>query len=386
MRKVLEQYCVGCGLCESFGKAVLNKTDKGFSYPIIGDEDWLMKICPCSGMQEKNMDFSNIWGRTESVYYGWSSDPDVRNMASSGGVLTEIASYLLETGLVDAVIHICADPNDPTKTICCQSSCRSEVLLRCGSRYSISHPLEDIAKIDRSKKYVFIGKPCDIVCLRNYMEMDHTLNDCIVYLLSFFCAGLPSTDAQDKLMEQIGCPREKCVSLRYRGDGWPGVTKVVDIDGNSYQMDYISSWGKILGRDIMKMCRFCIDGIGEAADISCGDAWYLTSDQKPIFTEAAGRNIIFARTSKGKKLLEDMIKIGKIEVAEASIEDLRHMQTYQWDRRATMLDKYMAMRLLNKSVPHYGIRNMYEYSKSVGLKKHIRIFTGLIKRILRGKI
>ena len=39
--------------------------------------------------------------------------------------------------------------------------------------------------------------------------------------MSFFCAGLPSIDAQKKLLEEMGC-NSRVVSLRYRGNGWPG--------------------------------------------------------------------------------------------------------------------------------------------------------------------
>lgn len=104
--------------------------------------------------------------------------------------------------------------------------------------------------------------------------------------------------------------------------------------------------GSILGRDIMKMCRFCLDDIGEAADISCGDEWHLTPEKKPDFGESDGKNVIFARTEKGKELLDEIANDGKVCIAPAPVENLKFIQTYQWDRRATMIDKVLAMRLL----------------------------------------
>ena len=96
----------------------------------------------------------------------------------------------------------------------------------------------------------------------------------------------------------MGCDG-KIKSLRYRGDGWPGYATATQYDGKVFKMDYNTSWGQILGRDIMKMCRFCLDGIGEMADISCCDAWYLTNDNKPDFSEADGRNAVFCRSKLG---------------------------------------------------------------------------------------
>lgn len=111
----------------------------------MGDEEWLEAVCPSGGNQQQWMDFHNIWGRTIDVYYGWSADGGIRQTASSGGVITEIASWMLESKRADAVLHTCADSQDPTKTICCESTSRAELAARTGSRYAISHPLKDIS-------------------------------------------------------------------------------------------------------------------------------------------------------------------------------------------------------------------------------------------------
>ena len=386
MKKYLEEYCTGCGLCTAFGKAECYTDKNGFWHPKIGDETWLSIVCPSGGKQQSLMDFNNIWGCSKGVYYGWSTDKQVRQLASSGGVITEITSWLLENCKVDGIIHTSADINDPTKTISCISTSKEELISRSGSRYSISHPLQSLAKIDTTKKYAFVGKPCDVVALKNYMSISSELNNVIIYTISFFCAGLPSELAQDKLLRYLECSRNDLKTLRYRGDGWPGYTTAVEKNGKSHKTDYNTSWGKILGRDIMKMCRFCLDGVGEVADISCGDAWYLTEEKKPDFSEAEGRNIIFARTDKGKELIKSIIADGKIYATDVSMDDLQYIQKYQWDRRATMIDKYAAMKLLGRSFPKYNLSNVFQYSKLVPVKSHLGIFKGIVKRVLTRKI
>lgn len=386
MKDYLKEYCVGCGLCEALNKAECKTDENGFLHPISGDESWLERVCPSGGKQCDAMSKFNIWGRYKSVYYGWSSDNATRKLASSGGVLSETAAWLLEQGLVDAVIHTCADPNDPTKTISCFSTTRQEVVERSGSRYAISHPLEVIASLEREKKYVFVGKPCDVTALKNYMELQPDLQNCIVYTLSFFCAGLPSEAAQSKLLAHLGCDNDTVESLRYRGDGWPGYTTAVTKDHQQHRTDYATAWGRILGRDIMKMCRFCLDGIGESADISCGDAWFVDENHKPIFSEGKGRNVIFARTEKGKLLLESMIAEGKIAVEPAPLEELPQIQAYQQDRRATMIGKILALSISGRATPRYRLRSLLGYSKAVPLGKHLKIMLGTLKRIWNGKI
>lgn len=386
MKKYLKEYCVGCGLCEVFNEAECIVNKKGYKTPMSGDESFLESVCPCAGKQLDKMDLSELWGKTEACYYGWSTNDDLRQHASSGGVLTEIAAYMLEYHLADAVLHTCVDPNNPTKTIACQSVSREDLSSRCGSRYSISHPLSIISEIDRSKKYVFIGKPCDVAALTNYMEVDDEIKACIVLTMSFFCAGLPSQDAQQQLLKKLGCSEIEVTSLRYRGDGWPGYTVAKDRADREYRTDYVASWGETLGRDIMKMCRFCLDGIGEMADISCGDAWYLTEDRKPDFSEGKGRNVIFCRTELGKEILEETVAFGNVAITSAGVENLRYIQTYQWDRRATMIDKMLAMRLFGRAVPKYKLVQIIHYAKGVNIKRHFAIFRGTVKRILQKKI
>lgn len=386
MKKYLKEYCVGCGLCTAAKKAHVTEDKNGFYHPEHGDEKWLAKICPAGGKQQEMMDFKNIWGRSQLVCYGWSSDADVRKVASSGGVLTEIASWLLENGKVDGIVHTCADPSDSTKTVSCISITRKQLISRSGSRYAISHPLEVLDSLDKMKRYAFVGKPCDVVALQNFMAIQPEWKDIIIYTLSFFCAGLPSKAAQEKLLTHLGCTKSELQSLRYRGEGWPGYTVAVESSGKDHRTDYATAWGQILGREIMKMCRFCLDGIGESADIACGDAWYLTPDKKPDFTEAEGRNVIFARSEKGKELLENVVTNGKICVESANVDELKYIQAYQYERRAGMLDKLGAMRLFFKTIPKYSNHKISQYFRKISFKRHWALFKGTVKRILMKRI
>ena len=72
-----------------------------------------------------------------------------------------------------------------------------------------------------NKKYAFIGKPCDVTVLKNFQKLNPIIAEMIPITMSFFCAGLPSIDAQKKLLEEMGC-NSRVISLRYRGNGWPG--------------------------------------------------------------------------------------------------------------------------------------------------------------------
>lgn len=385
--KFLSHYCVGCGLCKTKHKAEIIINSKGYYEVLKGDIEWLKKVCPCYGVQTNGFSGS-IWGKYEKVYLGWSKDSKVRKLASSGGALTELASYVLESGFVDGIIHTCFSAADPTQTDSCISQSREELIERCGSRYSISHPLEILNRIDLSKKYAFIGKPCDVDSLTNAFSIYPELKQSIILTMSFFCAGLPSFEAQERLLNELGCMKEKCVSLRYRGDGWPGFATARDNDGKEYRMDYDSSWGKILGRDIMPMCRVCINGVGESADIACADGWYISEDGKPDFSEKEGRNVIFARTKLGLDIINDSVKSGCLFVEEFTHAEklLPQMQYFQAGRRQSMLTKKLAFKLFSRPFPYYNNQIMRKYNKDATFIYRFKMFKGTIDRIRKGAI
>ena len=386
MNKILKEFCCGCKLCLGFANVELIEDEKGFVHPEGENDGCLKKVCPCFGAQIPQMDSSMIWGRYLKAYLGWSSDDAVRFESSSGGVLTEVACFLLRTQRVDYIIQTCADPTDPTKTVTQLSSTEDEVKQCSGSRYSISHPLSVLSRLDLSKKYALIGKPCDITAFRNYSRINPDIKNSIIYTLSFFCAGLPSKQAQEKLLKELGVSNRDLVSLQYRGKGWPGYAIGKDRRGVEYSIDYNSSWSKILGRDTMKFCRFCLDGIGELADISCGDAWYLDQEKMPDFREKPGRNIVFARTQVGLDILQGMAEDQCVSLRETSLTDLRFIQSYQFERRGSMRAKMMAMRLCGKPVPHYDKYILTSYQKSLTFRKRLRFFLGTVKRVLQNKI
>lgn len=383
MQNSIRHYCVGCGLCQSAGKATLKKDIKGFLHPKTMDSKWLSNICPVTNDQND----SSVWGPYDVLCYGWSTDFFVRKKASSGGVLTEIASYLLESGQVDGVLHTCMAKDAPTKTTSCISFSREELIEHCGSRYSISHPLLEINRLDKRKRYCFIGKPCDVVALRRFQRIQPEWNDIIPFVFSFLCAGQPSEDAQKTLLKTMNCDKCECIDLTYRGNGWPGFVTARTSKNKTYELDYNTAWGGILGRDIMPACRFCNDGIGIMADIACGDGWYFTEEGKPDFSERNGRNIIFVRNQKGANVIDGAIHHQRIEVEETdeTTAKLQIIQKYQFIRRCTMFEKILALKLLCRSHPKYNLMKCRELSRYVDLSLRKEVFFGTVKRIIKGK-
>lgn len=387
---VFRHFCTGCGLCHSIKGTKFDLDQKGFPYPNIDLEiEFCMDVCPC-GNKSFSKQIANLgdsWGKYKSVYLGWSSNEKIRYEASSGGIITSVCIYLLETGIVDGVIQTKAGNTQiDTKTIV--SRTKEDVLSCMGSRYTISSPLYAIREIVSSgEKYAFVGKPCDISALKLYLENDDALSQQIVILISFFCAGQPSRKANEELLKKLDSDTDKCKTLTYRGNGWPGYATANNKDGRSKSVTYTDSWGKILGRDIRPFCRFCMDGIGLMADIACGDAWFSLFDGSPDFSEHDGRNIIFTRTEQGQKIISDMVRDQAIEVyTDKEYNDsLRFIQRYQYERKNTMVATFFAMKMFRKDTPYYTMKDLFKYTK-ISIKELLRRFFGVCKRVVNGKL
>jgi len=389
VENVIGKLCIGCGLCHSEYGLKFSRDEKG--YLVIKDalsaecQSFIQQVCPIMGTSYTDNTYKDIWGERIGVYEGFSNNKDIRKKASSAGIVTTLGVYLLDNGLIDGVIHIGADKKTVYKTKTLVSSDENSLIDNCGSRYCISSPWYDLKKIiDPSKKYMAVGKPCDITALRYAKERLHIYNN-IIYLVSFFCAGLPSDRANKNLLKELGCNEAGCTELRYRGNGWPGYTTATDNTGEEHQMEYSKAWGGILGRDIHRFCRVCIDGIGLNSDIVCGDLWYLDNNN-PDFSERDGRNIIISRTSMGDALLKQVTAAGYITCKEWDhADELKKIQKYQYTRRATMKAKIIANKILFRPVPDYNKKMISKYSKMIPFSERRKVFLGTIKRIITKK-
>lgn len=384
MKSRISKFCTGCGLCKTVNVELI-KNEKGFFVPKklnALQKKFCKKYCYSQNTINYNTE-SLFYGTIKDSYLGWSTTPSIRDKGSSGGVLSEIAIYLLENKYVDGIIHVKQSNDNVLLNDTIISYTKEEVLEASGSRYAVTSVLSLINDvIDDSKKYCVIAKPCEISSLRKYIN-DLKLDNKFPYLLSFFCAGTPSINANKKLLEKLNTNSDICKTLKYRGDGWPGKATAINYDGSTCSIDYDSAWGKILGRDINIICQFCWDGIGELADISCGDGWYLKNGT-PDFSESSGRNIIFVRTNKGKMIVNDMIKNNKIYCEEFDhISYFPKIQKYQYYRKANMFYKILALKTTFSVYPKWNRKMMRICCKENSANDNFKMFIGTIKRRIK---
>ena len=384
--------CLGCGLCEAISrrKYKMHLTQRGFYRPeITGEEcdDKICRICPGITIQNQNRGkHFSIWGYVEQVSNAWAADSDIRRQSSSGGVTFALAIYLLESHKVDGVLHVGVQEGTYLYNKLYISRNRNDVLTRNASRYApaeVFNHIIDIFEADKKETFAFIGKPCDIAAMQNFITAYPKYNHKIQYYLAIFCAGMPSYKATDKALSTFN-KSERPQALRYRGDGWPGYFTATYKDGTSCRMTYNESWGKILGRDLGFRCKICPDGIGLLADIASGDSWN-TKNGYPDFTEADGKNFCFIRTNKGVKLFKEAEEKGYIVTEHLNINEIQHMQRYQYDRRHLVGWRIATVQCLTGGILNYNGLGFYRTALRGNMVRGIKDALGTAKRLIQSR-
>jgi coenzyme F420 hydrogenase subunit beta len=287
----------------------------------------------CPGVSLTGNNDHSVWGNIHHIEEAWSSDTTIRHKASSGGVLTTLAIFLLENKKVDGILQVGVDEGSYLYNSLKISKTRDDIIRNIGSRYApalvfgqlkiILDTCEDV--------YAFIGKPCDIAGIKNFITQFPEYKTRIKYFLSLFCAGMPSYIGTHKVLELAGHD-EKPVTIKYRGDGWPGFFKADYTQHPQFKISYSDSWGKILGKYLCLRCKICPDGVGLLSDITVGDSWKTTNGY-PDFQEAEGRSFVMVRNEAGSELYEDAKAKGIITSEPFDIKLLQQIQRYQFERR-----------------------------------------------------
>lgn len=396
-----EDVCSGCGLCVAIsgGKIKMAMSNKGFLRPNITEElteeeiNVIKKTCPGGVVKhdlnyDKPDNFDDIWGPYNKIQKGYSTNSEVRFNGSSGGVLTALGKFLIETKKVDCVVHVGASKNEPYLNETKVSYTFKELLNNAGSRYAPSSPLEVVKELlDQKKTFAVIAKPCDISALRRFIELNPETNNQIKYLLSFMCAGVPSIEGTKNSIEKLGVELKDVKDLRYRGEGWPGYFKVTNKADKEFKMTYNESWGTILNKHLQFRCKICVDGTGEFADVTCADAWDESNNGYPSFEEKEGQSLIIQRTSKGSKLIDKAIKENYLIIDNNEIlaRDIDKIQPYQLTRKKNVFYRKMALKTLGNNLPSYELRKLFVISRSQNIKISFRNYFGMLVRKIKQK-
>lgn len=391
--------CSGCGLCAGIAPdaVAMEVAPPGFlrprqTAPLTADQERVIAgSCPGLSVarwdRDSDVAIDYAWGPYRRIATGHATDAKVRFVGSSGGMLTALAQFALREGLVDAVVTVQAgDSSAPLANLIRVLTNADALLAAAGSRYGPSSPLAQIGTLLADpRRFLFIGKPCDVSALRKLGEFDPRVAERFPIALSFFCGGVPSLTGSEQVITAMGLPPGEVTAFRYRGNGWPGKARAETRDGRTAEMSYETCWGSYLSKHVQFRCKICPDAVGGVADIACADAWFGGETGYPQFEDREGRSLVMVRTAAGEGLLTAALAAGVVACAPATIGDINLMQPSQRRRKTLVGARTAALTATLRPRPRFhgvAVRTAAGY---VPMREQFRNFIGTALRIVKGR-
>ena len=391
--------CTGCGLCRSMagGEAIdMAVTSFGqmrpqFKRPLDRAlEARILAACPgatVEGPATQAVPAHPVYGVMLSHERAWAADEAVRFRAAAGGVMTALGVHLLRSGEVEAILHVRAVPERPFHADAQISRTPEEVIAGAQSRYGPAAPLVHVMRLlDEGARFAVLAKPCDISAIRNLARQDPRVARQVPYLVTIFCGGIANDSTATKIAAYHGIAREDVRVFRWRGNGWPGPTRIEARDGRAFDLTYEQTYfdtSKPWTYNLPFRCKICPDAVGEAADIAVPDGWMI-EDGKRIFREAPGVNIAVVRTEAGARLMADAVKAGALVTAPCSLAELSIMHADHVRRKLGHPARALALWLAGQARPRTRYFRQFQALRANGWRHNWATFRGTLRRVLAG--
>jgi len=401
-RTVACNLCTGCGACAGAFPDFIRMVDDPLNgrRPVVAEgaaarDAARQAVQLCAGV---GADFTTLpradaidrdWGPVLAAWQGHAADDDIRHRGSSGGAVTALALYALQSGLVQGVAHIAARAEDPRLNEAVISRDRAALLRGAGSRYAQASPAEVLGDIAAGTEAVaFVGKPCDVASVAKAAAGDAALAAKLPLTIGIFCAGAPNLNATEKLLDRLEVPKgARLTDLRYRGAGWPGLMQArwldeAGVEHTSKGIPYAEGWGRILQADRRWRCRICTDHSGAFADIAVGDPWHTP----PEGNEDAGRSLIVARTPRGLALIEAAIAAGVLVATPEGRDAIAKAQPGLAATQGAVWGRRLAMRMVGMPVPADRGLPLFRFWLGLPLRAKVSSLAGTLRRIVKARL
>ena len=307
-----KRQCSGCQTCSVVCPKKCKKKKKdllGHFYPVI-DKETCIDCGRCESVCPIQRTFDELKIGTEA-WVAYSSDSEIRMHGSSGGMFETIARWIVSA---EGSVFACKfDENLQLK--CFEANTYDEVRAQTKSKYLQSECSDVFPTIlERVKAGVpvlFCATPCQVAALKLYLgNLSESDN---LYLLDFFCHGVPSQDFFDKCIAYVEKHKGiKIIGYEFRSKIPKGATPHYytiswNKDGNNYEKTdlylqdpfYLGFQKYITLRD---SCYHCPYGKGNhAADVTIGDFHDINKYIQGI-NRFDGVSTVLINTEKGRKM------------------------------------------------------------------------------------
>lgn len=390
-------FCTSCGLCTTCapeGVVQMGWSDAGqlrprTSRPLTPDEDAaVLQLCPgvnmtgpFGGQRGGREGMSDVWGELRRVVTAWAGDAETRFAASTGGVMTSVNRYLLESGRAAFILQVRASAGTESEPVLVRDP--SDLIAGSQSRYASSAPLTAVREaLEMGEPFAVSLKPCDIAGIRNLQRVEERARRLIVFTQTMLCGTVPSLDmVKDWLKRRDVDPeRDRPQSFRWRGDGCPGPTVARLGDGRELTGTYNELWVDNPWTTQFR-CKVCPDAVGLQADLATGDSW----PNGFADGESAGTNVLVARSELGSEVLAECERLGYLTVREADARVLDHTQPHHVRLRRSVGARLAGAVAGGAPVPEFAGLGEDACARELGSDELAEVFRGALERFRAGQ-
>ncbi len=266
-------------------------------------------------------------GEYKSMYLARARDESIwRHRIGSGGAVTALLLYMLEEGIVDAVVTARKTRGVTGEIVVARS--REELLEAAGTRWSVlpfTMRLKEALSDESIRRVAMVGLPCQAQFLwqmKLFPVLETDFSGKIHFIVSLFCIGTFATEAfLSSLQRLYGIEPSRVTGINIVGD-----TLIIRYDGGEKRI--------LLSEAIPYMqlgCLVCPDYTGVFSDLSAG-----ISEQYPGYT------VLITRSDRAEEYLEEARDKGYVELLKAPVHIVEEIEI---KARAKMIraQKYMSI-------------------------------------------
>ncbi|MBK7978555.1 MAG: Coenzyme F420 hydrogenase/dehydrogenase, beta subunit C-terminal domain [Ignavibacteriae bacterium] len=331
--------CVRCGACDPACPAnIIKFDDQAFPY-ITKEEDCIsncvrcIKVCPGKVVDFNTWDDEmfgmrphpeSITGIVRKSMVGYSVNEDIREKGASGGIVTQLLTYMLDKKIIDGALVLSSGVDENGYHLKPMIARTKEDLRKAArSKYLLIPHLEQIREIENVEgNYAIVALPCHIHAIKKYQKVSKKLRERLKFIIGLYCNVAYEPYLLDDLIELSGYKKSDIINAEFRAGEWPGYIELTLRSGevvrpfkfeeikdaiNSLKLFYTA------GR-----CNLCIDFSAEYADISVGDPWLRGKDGNYLYKE--GWTTILTRTEIGDEMIDNAVNDGYIKVVDLPLK------------------------------------------------------------------
>lgn len=318
--KVIQDICTDCGICyaacpmsrKNLNNRIKDASKEGISY----------------GLKD-----------TKGIYKGYEEKYDDYIQSSSGGILSALLKHLIETNVIDTVIHAEQLLGDKTNPYFKSSLSHTSEDIDT-KRSSFYHPinfspsLKEVIENDNIKSIAVLGTPCVLSGIKYLRKYNKEIDKKIKFTFSLICSHNVSGQLTDCIVEDLKPETDGKYKFKHRDK--VGINSDSEFNNSLKNKDeYISmnrnktsfthNWRSFSYAH--EGCLFCPDFLGADADAGFKDAWGFSVDRKE------GETVFFANSDELINIFSEMKEKGLIQYS--SVEKTKLIES----QKSTLLHK-----------------------------------------------